>query len=225
MPKRIQPPKPKSQQLLVEGKDDRHVIWALCERYQIPETFSIEVPKEEDEMGGVEILLEGLPNKLEQKRLQTLGIVVDADQDLQARWHSIRSKLEIVGYQNIPNIPSPEGWIHTQAELPKIGVWIMPNNQLPGMLEDFVAYLIPTDDQLHPKAIEILEHLEELTIHRYAEVKRPKALIHTWLAWQEKPGMPMGQAITAQVLTCNSTISETFINWLNSLFNSQDTDT
>ena len=41
MPKARKPPKPKPQQLLVEGKNDRHVIWALCEQYQLPETFSV----------------------------------------------------------------------------------------------------------------------------------------------------------------------------------------
>jgi hypothetical protein len=30
---------------LVEGKNDRHVIWALCQQYQLPETFSVEVPQ------------------------------------------------------------------------------------------------------------------------------------------------------------------------------------
>ncbi|ACK70294.1 hypothetical protein PCC7424_1862 [Gloeothece citriformis PCC 7424] len=209
---------PKPQQLLVEGKNDQHVIWALCKKYKLPETFSVELPNE-DGTEGVEALLSSLTARLKDIELKTLGIVVDADQNLQARWQSISDKLKIVGYQNIPHLPCPEGWIDTQSELPKIGVWIMPNNQLPGILEDFVTYLIPTDDQLHPKAIEIIDHLEQLTIHRYGTVQRPKALIHTWLAWQEKPGIPMGQAITAQVLTYHSSITETFITWLNQLFN------
>jgi hypothetical protein len=34
----------------------------------------------------------------------------------------------------------------------------------------------------------------------------------------KKPGIPMGQAITAQVLNNNSAIADDFINWLNSLF-------
>jgi hypothetical protein len=46
MPSSRKLPKPKPQQLLVEGKNDQHVIWALCEQYQLPETFSVEVPLE-----------------------------------------------------------------------------------------------------------------------------------------------------------------------------------
>jgi hypothetical protein len=36
----------------------------------------------------------------------------------------------------------------------------MPDNKLPGMLEDFVAYLILTEDKLQGKAIAILEEIE-----------------------------------------------------------------
>jgi hypothetical protein len=35
MPKARKPPQPKPQQLLVEGKNDRQVIWALCQQYHI----------------------------------------------------------------------------------------------------------------------------------------------------------------------------------------------
>jgi hypothetical protein len=84
MPKATKPSKSKTKQLLVEGKNDRHVIWALCERYQLPETFSVEIPQE-GKTEGIEVLLNSLRDKLREKNLQTLGIVVDADQDLQAR--------------------------------------------------------------------------------------------------------------------------------------------
>lgn len=94
----------------------------------------------------------------------------------------------------------------------------MPNNQLPGMLEDFVVHLIPNGDVLRSKAESILQEIEQAGINRYSLVQHPKALIHTWLAWQEKPGMPMGQAITAQVLSYDSAIARTFVTWLKHLF-------
>jgi hypothetical protein len=94
----------------------------------------------------------------------------------------------------------------------------MPNNQLPGMLEDFVAHLIPPDDGLRPKAELVLQEIEEMGINCYTLVQRPKALIHTWLAWQSTPGMPMGQAITARVLKENSVIAFLFREWLEFLF-------
>ena len=167
MPKARKPPKPKPQQLLVEGKDDRHVIWALCEKYQVPETFSVEVPTEEkgttEEKGnGITVLLDGLPDRLRQKNLCTLGIVVDADRNLMGRWQAVSNRLNIVGYENIPKIPPPDGWVYIppNSDLPKVGVWLMPDNQLPGMLEDFVAHLIPPEDKLRPKAELILQEIE-----------------------------------------------------------------
>jgi hypothetical protein len=212
MPKKLKP-----RQLLVEGKNDQHVIWALCNQYQLPENFSVEIPEEKG-AGGIEALLDQLPARLDEPKLQTLGIVVDADRDLLARWQSIRDRLSASGYQNIPKIPPPEGWVYAPSDLPKIGVWLMPNNQITGMLEDFVAHLIPSDDTLYPKAQSILQEIETAGINRYTSIHHPKALIHTWLAWQETPGMPMGQAITARVLSYNSQIAIAFIDWLTQLF-------
>ena len=69
MPKARKLPQPKPQQLLVEGKNDRHVIWALCQQYQLPETFSVEVPQEEG-TEGVDALLNGLPERLKAENLR-----------------------------------------------------------------------------------------------------------------------------------------------------------
>ncbi|MBW4511098.1 MAG: hypothetical protein KME64_31965 [Scytonematopsis contorta HA4267-MV1] len=221
MPKAPKPPKTKPQQLLVEGKNDRHVIWALCEKHQLPETFSVEVPNEEDYGQGIEAVLAEIPIRLKQENFRTLGIVIDADQDLVARWQSVCSRLSASGYQNIPKVPPLEGWVYANTEaanLPKVGVWLMPDNQLPGMLENFVARLISADDELLIKAELFLQEVEQAGLNRYTLIHNPKALIHTWLACQETPGMPMGQAITSQVLSYNSPLALVFVEWLRRLF-------
>ncbi|MBW4680772.1 MAG: hypothetical protein KME19_11740 [Microcoleus vaginatus WJT46-NPBG5] len=220
------PPQAKPHQLLVEGKDDQHVIWALCLKHKLPETFSVVVPnkdsKEDSEDGtdGIEALLSSLPDRLKQEKIRTLGIVVDADQDLAARWQAVGGRLKAAGYQNIPQTPPAEGWVCPSPDrfLPRVGVWLMPDNQLPGMLEDFIAHLIPANDVLRPKVEAILQEIEQASINRYTPVHHPKAFIHTWLAWQEKPGMPMGQAITARVLGYDQEIALTFVEWLKCLF-------
>lgn len=224
MPKARKPQQPKPQQLLVEGKNDCHVIWALCSKYQVPETFSVEIVVNDDfkQKGsqGVEELIASLPAKLDEGNLETLGIVVDADLDLAARWQAVTNKLKDFGYQNIPKVPPETGWIDLQPGLPKIGVWVMPDNKVPGMLEDFVASLIPSEDNLREKAAAILDEIELEKLNCYSPTHRKKAFIHTWLAWQSKPGMPMGQAITAKALSNDSAIASIFITWLNNLFNS-----
>ncbi len=203
----------KNSHLLVEGKNDQHVIWALCEMHRVPETFDVLVPGD----GGVDEVLTDIPIRLKEAGLQSLGVVVDADEDIKARWDSVRGRLQKVGYST-PKQPPVEGFIASLPSRPKIGVWIMPDNQVSGMLESFATRLIPTEDNLKPVAQETLRTIEDRGLNRYRSVSRPKALIHTWLAWQELPGMPMGQAITAQVLQHNHSLANRFVDWLKALF-------
>ena len=99
-----------------------------------------------------------------------------------------------------------------------MGIWLMPDNQLPGMLEDFVAQLIPSADTLRGKADAILQEIELEGLQRFTGLHRPKALIHTWLAWQEEPGQPMGLAIRARALGHDSPTALAFVAWLRRLF-------
>lgn len=203
----------KNAHLLVEGKNDQHVIWALCQTHQVPESFDVIVPSE----GGIKAILEDIPIRVRESGLQSLGVVIDANENIQARWDGIRQRLQMAGY-SVPAQPVSDGFITSPSQLPRVGVWLMPANQLPGMLEDFVAHLIPKNDSLKPIAEETLQSIEERSLNRYNSVHRPKALIHTWLAWQETPGMPMGQAITAQVLQHNHPLANLFVSWLTRLF-------
>jgi hypothetical protein len=45
-----------------------------------------------------------------------------------------------------------------------------------------------------------------------------KALIHTWLAWQEEPGTPLGLAIKRQYFAGDAPLAAEFVNWLKRLF-------
>lgn len=73
-----------SQQLLVEGNDDLHVISSLCEKFKIKESFKIIDCK------GIDKLLEQLPTLLKGSgNLNTIGVVLDADTDLNKRWKEV----------------------------------------------------------------------------------------------------------------------------------------
>lgn len=204
-------------QLLVEGKNDQHVIWALCKQHQVPETFTVETPGKDT--GGVDALLKSIPVRIKISGLRALGVVLDADRDLENRWNAIRGCLDQIGYLDLPNCPEPDGSIIEDETMPRFGIWLMPNNNLPGMLENFVSELIPENDLLATKAENILSEIESEHLNRYIFSHHQKAFIHTWLAWQEIPGQPMGQAITAKVLSHDQPIAHNFIDWLNSLFN------
>lgn len=203
-------------QLLVEGKNDRYVISALYRQYRVPENFSVEVPS--SDVTGVDELIESIPIRLKIARLRALGIVLDADQNLQGRWMAVRQRIIDFGYEHVPERPSLEGTIVSGEGKPRVGIWLMPNNELPGMLEDFVAYLISDEDSLAVKARLILDSIEAENINRYTLIHRSKAFMHTWLAWQENPGLPMGTSITARVLRNESPVTILFINWMIRLF-------
>jgi hypothetical protein len=204
--------------LLVEGNDDQHVVWALCKKHEVPKNFDVV------DCGGYSKLSKKVKQllKFNAEEISILGIIIDADADVQKRWIEIKSILINSGYQIDNELLSSDGLVVTAAELPRIGVWLMPNNDTKGAIEDFIEFLIPTNDGLLPEANRILSEIENKNLNNYnknSDNQRKKALIHTWLAWQESPGTPMGSAITKSYLTTQHDLCQQFITWLNSLFN------
>lgn len=202
--------------LLVEGNDDQHVVWALCEKHNIPESFDvIDCESVENVLKAFEVRLKIADNN------QRIGIVVDADINLKSRWDSIVSVLKKTGKYDCESIElSQDGLIlePTDTTYPQVGIWLMPDNNQNGMLEDFMTALAIPDDVLMKKSEDVLTELETEGIQKYKPVHRSKAKIHTYLAWQDAPGRPMGQAITANILNADSELAVKFANWLKELF-------
>jgi hypothetical protein len=198
--------------LLVEGADDQHVIWALCEKHALPKTFDVIDCK------GIESLKEQLPVRLNKTQNNPIGVIIDADTDLQARWNSIKAILTSSGF--VLPVEFPEnGLVVTNSSGNKtVGVWLMPDNRLNGMLEDFVSFLIPVGDQLLPVAHATIDGIEREGLNKYSEIHKSKALVHTWLAWQADPGTPMGLSITKRYLDTTGAVCTKFIAWLSLLF-------
>jgi hypothetical protein len=93
------------------------------------------------------------------------------------------------------------------------GAWIMPDNGSTGALEDFAAALVPASDTLWTRAGEAVDAIPDEE-RRFPEVRRSKVHMHTWLAWQEHPGSPMGQAIGKGDLDAQAPAAQRFIAWL-----------
>lgn len=204
------------RRLLVEGSDDFHSLCNLFASRKIPNRFGIK------EKNGYPNLLKTLDVEVDKPGLIALGIVVDADEDLPGRWQSLRNRLAELGYTEIRNEPETHGAIAypvENPELPTVGIWIMPNNQIPGILENFIAFLIP-DQETNPLwqyATQCVAAIPE-EHQAFPTVRIPKALLHTWLAWQEEPGKPIGQAIAARYLDPDSESADCFIHWVKRLF-------
>lgn len=198
------------QVLLVEGINDVHVFCNLFERHAIPETFQVKNKE------GVSKLLDELDVELLASELTTLGIVVDADIHIEGRWQALLARLENCGYQNLPAAPDANGTVIPQAGLPTIGIWLMPDNRLSGTLEDFIAYLIPAGDAFWDYAKQVVAAIEPEK--RLFKSHVAKANIHTWLAWQEQPGAPMGSAIKMRYLDSDAAHALAFTKWIKKLF-------
>ena len=196
--------------LLVEGKDDCRVVWALCNAHHIPETFGVYV------CGGDVILLSRLSALIQRPESETIGVVLDADENVESRWQSIRDKLQHYPY-HLPDVPDPGGTIVEAVEdLPRLGFWLMPNNVDPGMLEDFCRQLAPDDAIAF--AEDCVTQAREKSFATFRDAHRSKAVVHTYLAWQDEPGKPLGQSIAARVLQPKTAIAATFADWLRALY-------
>lgn len=202
--------------LLVEGKDDQHVIWSLLEYYKVPETFVV------NDCDGIDNLLHEVSLRLTTPTMYTrMGVVMDADVNIQGRYDALCSILESTGKYDLSQVVlSERGTLIKSLDenYPVIGLWLMPDNRSNGMLEDFVMALADVKDELMHESDVVLSSLEQRSLNRYSSVHRSKAKIHTYLAWQEEPGKPMGQAITAKVLHAESESARVFVEWIKSLF-------
>jgi hypothetical protein len=200
--------------LLVEGRDDEHVFYALLGHHQVLEDFEVVNKK------GIDNLLGTLPTVLKGSDLERLGVVIDANTDIRARWTALRNILLNAGNVNVPAAPDPNGTIVTLERPDRtltVGVWLMPDNQLDGMLENFIEFLVPPSDTLWPRAEECVAQIPERE-RRFPHEHRIKAYVHTWLAWQEEPGTPLGLAITKRYLDADVPYAHQLMDWIRRLF-------
>ena len=201
--------------LLVEGNDDEHALKHICGNRGIPTLDEVKPH------GGATKLLESIPVRLKATSEfgDAVGVVIDADtRPAATRWQSIRDLLVDVGYQNVSDAPDPGGTIVEPPEgslLPRAGFWIMPDNQRSGILENFLRDLIPKPNELFDH---VTDSVDSIPIRLFSNNDEPKAVIHTWLAWQSEPGRPYGTAITARFLDPDALQVDLLVSWLKRLF-------
>ena len=200
------------RKLLVEGKDDQHVIYALRPLHEISSDFDV------IDCNGITNLFDEIPVRIKQPDVEVIGIIIDADIDIKARWQRTSTILSDAGFR-VPENINDTGLVlvHPVSNI-KFGVWIMPDNNINGMLEDFMRFLIPANDNLLPIASDTLIEIERQNFNKYSLGHKSKALIHTWLAWQEEAGKPLGQSITMRYLDTDNGTCLKLIDWLRITF-------
>jgi hypothetical protein len=203
--------------LLVEGPDDQDVVYHFCGRRGIKHQAHFDVVS----CKGYESMRRRVGTELKADH-EAIGILVDADAAPENRWRSLRDVLQRHYSQREPTqlVPEPldSGGLIVESKAwwqKRCGVWIMPDNARGGMLEDFLLALIPSTDTLRAYAQQAIAELPE---QRFIASHRAKAEVHTWLAWQEQPGTPLGLAFARRYLDGDHTLAQRFHDWLVALF-------
>ncbi len=205
--------------LHVEGDDDQHSIVHLLIRHGVDydtKPWPAAFPKVRPS-GSVEKLLEAMETGIRLSGGKAIGFVLDADFSLVNRWQAVRGRLRAVDL-DAPGHPPAGGFVGTSPTYnANVGVWLMPDNQQDGKLETFLQSLIREDDPLIGHAESAADQARVLGA-QFSQPDRIKAIIHGWLAWQEKPGMPYGTAICAKYFEHDSQVANAFVAWFKNLY-------
>lgn len=217
--------------LLVEGVGDLHAVRNLLFKHQVPihldgdGTDPLDCMFEIREANGRDNLPEVMDGFLDLSDVETFGVIADADENAETTWQSILKRLhQHLAETTVPRLEvedRQDGWIGEVRDAfddpVRVGVWVMPDNERSGALEEFVGRLINENDVLWPHAQEVVETLPE---RRFRDVDVAKAAMHTWLAWQKPPREPMGRAISASEIPIGheSPLALRFVDWIRRLF-------
>jgi hypothetical protein len=205
--------------LLVEGKDDKYAIIEFMAHHVPWGNNKRDRPLNVVPCNGAEELLapEFITVQLMSREVQILGIILDADDKIKSRWRSVRSRC-ISFFPNLPKDPAGDGVIVTNDDGKRLGIWIMPDNRTRGMIETFMAFLVPDPEEpIWTHAVTATgEAVKKGACCR--DCHRDKANIYTWLAWQDPPGQSIGGALKQNMFNAQAPYGAPFVSWFKTLF-------
>jgi len=210
---------PNPKVLIVEGKNDQHAVAELIKANGViwgekKEDWVVEIK----EYGGFEnIISEKAISAAFKGNTKILGIIVDADEDILPRWESLKKQCSTI-FPSFPANPQAGGLAIGNTTGQKLGIWVMPDNVSSGKLENFLCKLVPGDQSALFNYAKTATTEAQILHAPFASKDRVKAEIHTWLAWQETPGLPFGTAVKALVLRPDSLYAQTFVRWFKQLY-------
>lgn len=213
--------------LIVEGQDDQFVTIELLARHG---AFWGDKTRDADEdlpyvkvTDGVAAMADVAAIQL--KSTDRIGIIFDADRDGAKQWASVCKRLKAIEtpppwLANIlPRLPIdvPSDGLILEHENRALGAWAMPDNRANGTLEDFLFDLVPGNDGHWPHARKGVEDAMQRGV-KFKNQYRSKAEIHTWLAWQEDPGLPFGAAVKRKIFLHDTDTALRFVAWFRRVF-------
>lgn len=214
--------------LLVEGVDDKHVVWHLCGCNKVLFSvsrsdygLSVTLPGQSTtfeifEKGNRSELLKTVGVMATTRQFRSIGVLLDADRNLQKCWDEVVKGFSRTSIQ-LPATPNPMGTIiPEQVGQPRIGIWLMPGNTSPGEVEDFVMKMMPVNDVVWPIADSYISSIPT-PAQQFEQVKTDKAKLYAWLATRREPSR-MGAAIGNLDLEVNGALCQDFLTWLSDVF-------
>ena len=195
---------------MVEGLSDYHFVTQLLDQLEL--TLDFEVSQRSGSSG----VLDSIYSEVASPNRDVVGILIDADDDLETRWRDVADRLLITDV-SAPSLPDPQGTIIKATEdRPRVGIWIMPDNRSPGELEDFVIEMIPDSDLIWPRSVNYIDRIP-ISEREFSEGKTDRAKLYAWLATRRQPPH-IGAAIGAGDFDLSRERCEAFVGWLEGLY-------
>ena len=213
-------PTPNPNQLVVEGTEDLYAVASLMGKWVEWDKDKKKAPVYIDAVGGVDKILDrtNIRVRLKSSGLKRLGFIIDADSSCQSRWDSLKGHLTACGVQDLPDAIPSAGLVKTTSYGLKIGAWIMPDNGSKGMLESLLLQLVPDDRlPLYEYSVECTTKAKTYP-HTFLDVHTDKAIVHSWLAWQDPPGLALGNAVLNSMIDGRNPNTKKFVDWFINLY-------
>jgi hypothetical protein len=169
-----------AKQLLVEGVIPYSFFEAFLSHYNLP-GFQIQNFGGNNELKGFIGALKRITGF--KQMVTSLAIVRDAETDPIAAFRSVCFSL------NNEDLPVPIGSGNLVQGPPKIGIYILPDSDSPGMLESLCLRAV-IDDPVMPCVNEYFDCMNRIE----ERVIKDKARLQAFLASRQKPGLILGQA-------------------------------
>jgi hypothetical protein len=212
--------------LLVEGMADKSFYEMFCEKHALHLDVRIAKPCD---LGGVRNTKQGAINhlpillkSLADGQLDRLALIVDADQvehggGFQRTVEQIVKIVQPHGFSPEYVVLAGGGLLFRHADgLADFGLWVMPDNAAEGILEDWILQSVHANEQKLFGDAQVA--VAALAPPKFRPIRRVKADVATWLAWQEKPGESLYYAVEATLLDEAAPLYLGLQSWLLTVF-------
>jgi len=212
--------------LLVEGPSDLHAVLQLVRLVHKAEASFVALDCKNDD--GV---LDQLSLRLVQpgSTPKILGLILDADINgstesdaIQRRCAQLKNRIgtDYDWPRDFPEtglIIDPRPGRRAIGTLPRIGVWLMPNNKAFGMFEDLLLESLGNHEKDYTSSVVRQARTDKVATFHPSHLS--KAIIRTYMAWQEPPDLPhLSFAIRDRHFQKIEIACAQFLDWLGRLF-------